>query len=212
MPSDIPDEIRSTYLTLTEDQRAFVDAYVDDAVSGYDAVRHCFAHFEPFEAHEVAQRLLASERIRAAIAERSALRHDQGAASSMWLVRRLVDYANVDLSEIMTESGRLLSPHCWPLDLRRMVRKIRLDPVTGEVVDVTFESKAKVLEMIGRADSVGTFDRENDGGRDTLVIVRDMTAPQRGPSSGASDAVDAVDAGCTVVDVPCDEALSLGGG
>jgi phage terminase small subunit len=163
------------YPGLTEDQRSIVDAYIEGTVSMADAVIAAgFAHFEGMTVHEVAQRLLASPKIQAAIKERKELLHDQGVADQLWMLRRLVDYANVDYTEVFAPDGAIRPPHQWPLAMRRMVRKIKTHPMSGAIVEIAFEPKTKILELIGRTDLVGAFAQENEA-NETVVVVRDMT-------------------------------------
>lgn len=166
---------QDAYSGLNADQRRFVDCYVDGAISVHDAVLEAnFAHFEDFTPHEVGRRLMASPAIQQAIIERTKLLHDQGVADAMWYLRQLVDYANTDFTELFTEGGTLKTPREWPKALRKMIRKIKFDEDTGHAVQVEFEPKTKIYELIGRTDLVSAFEKENDSKR-PLVLVKDMT-------------------------------------
>jgi phage terminase small subunit len=167
---------QSSYTALNRDQRKFVDCYVDGAISGADAVIEAgFAHFEGFSEHDVAIRLLGSPKIQRAIAERVRVLHDQGVASDLWMMRKLIDSINTNISQIYDEDGEIIHPRKWSKALQRMVRKIRIDKNSGRVVEVALESHTKVLELFGRMDRVGAFAQENEG-NETVVVVRDMTA------------------------------------
>lgn len=166
---------KTAYSELNSDQRLLVDNYVDGAVSMADAVRAAgFAHFEGMTEHDVAQRMLGAPKIQAAIRERMALVQDKGVAGAMWLLRRLVDYANADYTDIYSADGALLPPKQWPLALRRMIRKVKVDTNSGIISEITFEPKTKILELIGRTDLVSAFTQENEA-NETVVIVRDYT-------------------------------------
>lgn len=164
------------YRELTPAQRRVVDAYVDGAVSMADAVIEAgFVHVEGHTPHDVAERLLASPKVQKAIEERIRVLHSKGVASALWYVRKLVDYAQADPTDIYHPNGTgVRHPTEWPPALRKLVRKIKTDRETGEIEEVTFESKAKILELLGRTDLIGAFSGENKA-NETVVVIRDMT-------------------------------------
>lgn len=165
-----------SYKLLNAQQKLIVDHYVDGAVSMADAVIAAgFANNEGYTPHDVAERLLASKKIQKAIEERSKILNDRSVASALWYVRNLVDYAQADPTNIFNEHGAVRHPHDWPAPLRRMVRKIKMDD-NGEVEEVSFEPKVKILELLGRTDIVGAFSGENTA-NETVVVIRDMTRP-----------------------------------
>jgi hypothetical protein len=153
-----------------------VDAYVDGALSMADAVIEAgFVQIEGYTPHDVAERMLASPKIQKAIEERSRVLHDKGVASALWFVRQLVDYAQADPVSIYNQNGPgIRHPSEWPPALRKLVRKIKHDEDSGEIVEVSFESKAKILELLGRTDLIGAFSGENKA-NEMVLVIRDMT-------------------------------------
>ena len=174
--SDVPVVKQTAYTSLNKDQRKFVDCYVDGAISGADAVVEAgFAHFEGFSEHDVALRLLGSPKIQRAISERIRVVHDQGVASDLWMLRKLVDSINTSVADMYDADGEIMMPRDWPEGLQLLARKIKTDPKTGRIIEVGFESHTKALELFGRMDRVGAFSKESEG-NETVIVVRDMTA------------------------------------
>lgn len=132
-----------------------------------------FVEYEGFTPYDVAERMLASPKIQKAIEERSRVLHDKGVANALWYVRQLVDLAQVDPTTIYRSDGRLKELAEWPPALRKMVRKLKYDEL-GHVEEVAFESKAKILELLGRTDLIGAFSGEHKA-NETVVVIRDMT-------------------------------------
>lgn len=165
-----------SYRSLNAAQRMIVDAYVDGAVSMADAVIEAgYAHFEGGTPFDVAERMLKSPKIQKAIEERSRVLHDKGAATALWYVRKLVDYAQADPTDIYDrQTLRVKHPREWPEALRKMIRKIKVSDLTGEIEEIQFESKTKILELLGRTDLIGAFSGENKAA-ETVVVIRDMT-------------------------------------
>ncbi len=164
------------YTNLTESQKEFVDAYVEGAVSAEDAVIACgFCPYEGQTAFEAGQRLLGSKKIQSAIRERMAA-HDHGAATALWLLRRFVDYVNVDPTLIYGDHGVMLPFKQWPVDLRRMIRSIKHDEL-GQVCEVKFEPKTKFYEMIGKHGNIDAFVQDKEPAR-TVIVVRDLSKAQ----------------------------------
>lgn len=165
-----------SYRQLNASQRRIVDAYIDGAVSMADAVIEAgFVYAEGSTPFDVAERLLASPKIQKAIEERSRVLHDKGVANALWYVRKLVDYAQVDPTEIYNpHTLAMRHPSEWPEALRKLVKKIKIDSLSGEIEEVQFESKTKILELLGRTDLIGAFSGENKAA-ETVVVIRDMT-------------------------------------
>lgn len=108
----------------------------------------------------------------------------------------LVKLAHADPSDAFDENGRLLRLAEWPKPLRRMVKRLKFDPVLGTVTEVVFDGRAQLMALLGKHKLVGAFDQVKTQTR--TFVIRDYTGqsapaslPAAIPQSPPSDAMEA---------------------
>ena len=119
----------------------------------------------------------------AAIATGSAVKLGRSQIDAQWLLDRLVQIADVDITEIFDAAGRMRPLDEIPKAARRLISSIEIkryiegtgdnaEPV--EVTKVRLLDRLRALENIGKHIAVGAFQPDR-AGVNVLLLVTDYT-------------------------------------
>ena len=152
---------------FTPKQRAFVQEYLKDLNGTQAAVR---AGYSSRTANEQASRLLANVNIQEAVAKAKAERSIRTKIDADWVLKRLAQEMEADVSDLYDESGALKPVHKWPLIWRQgLVSGMDVEQqyamVDGKQVPAGVVTKIKLpadrsikrLELIGKHVAVQAF-------------------------------------------------------
>ena len=152
---------------FTPKQRAFVQEYLKDLNGTQAAVR---AGYSSRTANEQASRLLANVNIQEAVAKAKAERSNRTQRDADWVLKRLAQEMEADVSDLYDESGALKPVHKWPLIWRQgLVSGMDVEQqyamVDGKQVPAGVVTKIKLpadrsikrLELIGKHVAVQAF-------------------------------------------------------
>ena len=152
---------------FTPKQRAFVQEYLKDLNGTQAAVR---AGYSSRTANEQASRLLANVNIQEAVAKAKAERSNRTKIDADWVLKRLAQEMEADVSDLYDESGALKPVHKWPLIWRQgLVSGMDVEQqyamVDGKQVPAGVVTKIKLpadrsikrLELIGKHVAVQAF-------------------------------------------------------
>lgn len=159
---------KSRRKTITPRMRLFAHEYLVDLNGAAAAQR---AGYSKGHARQTACELLKRPEIQKLIDD---LKHERMQRLEMdadQVLQDLLDYRSADLRNIYDENGAVKPIHEWPrffsqLGVISIKSREEFETVDGEkklvgfIKEVKWESKTKVLEMIGKHISVGAF-REN---------------------------------------------------
>lgn len=134
-------------MPLSERRRRFVERY---KALGHGARAAVEAGFSPFSAASYASKLLADPEVRAALGAELVLPEElRRIATGDEVLRELTDVALVDPVGILDDEGRVAPFEQWPPDIRRAVRKIKLNEL-GFVREVELHGKLEALDKLGK--------------------------------------------------------------
>lgn len=148
---------------LTPRQAAFVDEYLLDLNATQAAIR---AGYSEKTAYSQGERLLKDAEISAEIDRRKIKRSERTQIDAAWVLKRLADEAEADLSDLYTDTGAIKPISEWPKIWRQgLVAGIKHQELrdsegnrTGEfVVDIKISDRIRRLELIGKHVSVNAF-------------------------------------------------------
>lgn len=162
---------------LTPQRMRFVAAYH----RGLDAQNAAIeAGYAPTAAHVTGSRLIRDPRIREELDIRRRAAAEAAGIDSAWVLRKLVELAEVDPLEMFTDSGALKPLSEMPLAARKMISGLDVETrytEDGERIDtrkVRFISRLKLLEAVGKHAHVGAF--ATDAAKaPVMVVIRDYT-------------------------------------
>lgn len=145
-------------------QRRFVENYLLDPNGTQAAIR---AGYSERTARVQATKLLTIPAIRRELLSREKRREEVVGIDAAWLLNRLALMAAVEISDLFDSAGNLLPPSSFPSGAQALVSSIdvfeQIDKdgnITGRTRRVRFESRTKVLELIGKHFQIGAW-REN---------------------------------------------------
>lgn len=144
-------------MPLTEKQAAFAREYVKDYNGAAAAIR---AGYAKKGAKQAASRALTNVDVRKAVMAASTRKQEIAEVDAAWLLKRLALLVDVRIADLFDEEGNLRAPHDLPDGAQLLVNGI--DVVTDAQLKTTtskirLESRAKILEMLGKHTDVGAW-------------------------------------------------------
>ena len=134
---------------LTPRQARFADEFLIDLNATQAAIR---AGYSPRSARQHGFRLLTNAAIQQLIQKSIEGRSKRVGIDADRVLKELGDLLDCDLREAWDDTGRLRKPSEMPLTVLRMLRSF--DRSTGRVA---FESRLRLLELIGKHIGVSAF-------------------------------------------------------
>lgn len=173
-------------MALTPKQQRFVEEYLVDLNATQAAIR---AGYSAKTARKIGHENLTKPDIATAIAEAKEVRSEKTGIDAAWLLSRLAEEAEADLSELYDESGALKPVADWPPIWRKGlvagldVEEIRADgAVIGIIRKVKLSDRVKRLELIGKHVDVQAFrervEHSGTGGAPIQIDLSGLTAEQ----------------------------------
>lgn len=148
-------------MALTRKQQTFVEEYLVDLNATQAAIR---AGYSAKTANEQAARLLAKASVAEAVANAMEKRTERTQIDADWLLKRLADEAEADVSDLYDEGDALKPVADWPPIWRKgLVAGLDVEEVRegGAVVAVIrkikLSDRVKRLELIGKHVDVQAF-------------------------------------------------------
>ena len=150
-------------MALTDKQEMFCREYLIDLNATQAAIR---AGYSDKTANRTAHENLSKPDIQNRIAELKAQRNDEVRINSAYVLRRLVEIDQMDVLDILTESGDLKPIRDWPLSWRTTLSGLDIQAISGEegtaaiMKKIKWPDKVKNLELLGKHIDVNAF-KEN---------------------------------------------------
>jgi len=150
-------------MALTDKREMFCREYLIDLNATKAAIR---AGYSDKTANRIAAQLLSKLDIQNRIAELKAQRNDEVGINSAYVLRRLVEIDQMDVIDILTESGDLRPIRDWPLCWRTTLSGLDIQAISGEegtaalMKKIKWPDKVKNLELLGKHIDVDAF-KEN---------------------------------------------------
>lgn len=161
---------------LNDRQARFAHEYVVDLNGTQAAIR---AGYSKRGADVTACRLLGDPRISRIVADLKAAQLDAAGASSAWVLQRLFELAQVEVSDIFTDLGSLRPMDKIPPAARRLIAGIEISrqPGTGNVITkIKLSDRIRILELLGKHIEVAAFSERLALQSDhPVVLIRDYT-------------------------------------
>lgn len=170
-------------MSLTAKQQRFVEEYLVDLNATQAAIR---AGYSAATAQEQSSRLLSNVMVSDAVTALKAKRSERTRIDADWLLTRLADEVEADLSDLMDDDGRLKPVHEWPAIWRKgLVAGIEVEDLwegrgearehVGRLHKVKLSDRVKRLELIGKHIDVQAFKEkvEHSGGVSLVVSSED---------------------------------------
>lgn len=148
---------------LNEKQKRFCEEYLVDMNGTQSAIR---AGYSAKTAYSIADELLRKPEIKEYVAK---LRHEQRErvqVNADYVLRRLVEIDNMDVADILSESGALRPITDWPKVWRQFISAYEVSeliaagddkPIASVLKKIKWPDKVKNLELIGKHVSVSAF-------------------------------------------------------
>ncbi|WEK42966.1 MAG: terminase small subunit [Candidatus Sphingomonas colombiensis] len=160
---------------MTPKQQRFVEEYLVDLNATQAAIR---AGYSADTAYSIGNENLSKPEIAEAITAAKAERSKQTGIDAAWLLTRLADEADADLSDLYDEAGALKPVKDWPLIWRKGlvggVKAIEERDENGDIIgmirEVKLSDRVKRLELIGKHIDVQAF-REQVAQTGTMALV-----------------------------------------
>lgn len=172
---------------LTPRQQRFADEYLLDLNATQAAIR---AGYSEATAHVQGPRLLDNVAVREFLSASSQKRSERTQIDAAWVLKRLADEAEADLSDLYTDTGAIKPISEWPKIWRQgLVAGIKHQELrdsegnrTGEfVVDIKISDRIRRLELIGKHVAVNAFqDVVQHKGLEGLAARLDRAKKRRG--------------------------------
>jgi len=150
-------------MALTDKREMFCREYLIDLNATQAAIR---AGYSDKTANRIAAQLLSKFDIQNRIAELKAQRNNEVGINSAYVLRRLVEIDQMDVLDILTESGDLKPIRDWPLCWRTTLSGLDIQAISGEegtaalIKKIKWPDKSKNLELLGKHIDVNAF-KEN---------------------------------------------------
>ncbi|MET3710394.1 phage terminase small subunit [Sphingomonas trueperi] len=167
-------------MSLTPKQERFVQEYLIDLNATQAAIR---AGYSAQTAHAIGHENLSKPEVIDAIGAAKAERSERTRIDAAWVLTRLADEAEADLSDLYDEAGALKPVKDWPIIWRKgLVAGIKAveerderGNVVGMVREVKLSDRVKRLELIGKHIDVQAFKEkvEHTGGIAVTVSSED---------------------------------------
>ena len=180
---------------LTDRQTAFCGEFLIDMIGTRAAIR---AGYSAHRADAAASRLLRDERINAEIARRMHERNEKVGVDSQWVLRRLVELADVDLAGLVNEGGSIKELSEMPTDLKRLIAGFDVSEEfqghgsdrekIGYTKKIRLSDRLRVLELIGKHTDVGAFVEKVEVNRGEDMVELILAARKRVQKAAAARA------------------------
>ncbi|MBT3042214.1 MAG: terminase small subunit [Candidatus Thiodiazotropha sp. (ex Codakia orbicularis)] len=114
-------------------------------------------------ANQQGPRLLVNVGIQNALSELIQARNERLETDADWVLARLREEVDADVSEILNDDGQLVDPEEWPMTWKRMISSIKVTTRTDDDGNVTVTREIKKnenprrLELIGKHVDVKAF-------------------------------------------------------
>jgi len=141
-------------------QESFCREYIVDLNGTQAAIR---AGYSPKTANEQASRMLAKVNVQKRIAELKEERNEKVDVNAEYVLKRLYEIDNLDIIDILNDSGDLLPIKQWPEAWRKSVNGIEViqmksqDEIIGYLKKVKGLDKVRNLELLGKHVDIGAF-------------------------------------------------------
>jgi len=153
---------------LTPKQQAFVTEYLKDLNATQAAIR---AGYKKSNARATGAENLTKPDIKAAIDKAMKAREKRVIADADFVLKRLVEYADLDIADIFTEDMDGIRPlQEWPKIWRQAVSHIEVNELfeymdgkremVGLLKKIKMPDRLKTLELIGRHTTVKAWDKD----------------------------------------------------
>jgi len=157
---------------FTDKQAAFVREYLVDLNATQAAIR---AGYSARTANKTASRLLVNVDIQAAVSAAKAKRAEQVGYTAQRVLQRHAEIDEMDVADILDDSGDLLPIKAWPKVWRRTISGIEITTVgNGDNIailkKVRWPDKLRNLELLGRHVDIQAYG-EPKGSTSDLVDV-----------------------------------------
>lgn len=156
---------------MTPKQKRFVEEYLIDLNATQAAIR---AGYAPRSAAVTGARLLTNAKIAAAIAEAQAKRSERTKIDADWVLNRLSQEVEADISDLYDETGKVKPIREWPAIWRKGLvagiesfpEEIGKDdegkPIYGTAYKIKLSDRARRVEMLGKHVFVSAFREQVD--------------------------------------------------
>lgn len=166
---------------LTKKQEIFCKEYVKD----FNASRAAkAAGYSKNTCYTIGAENTKKPHIKARIAELMGDRNERLQIDSDYVLRRLEQIDNLDVGEILDDSGALLPIKQWPKEWRTSVAGVEVATLKGESVisKIKWPDKLKALEMLGKHTKVSawTSDLDEDDEAPTSLEIKFSVAEPKG--------------------------------
>ena len=168
-------------MTLNPKQERFCLEYLADLNATQAAIR---AGYSAKTAYSQGQRLLKNVEVAPRLTQLVTERNGRLKVDGDWVLRRLVELADVDLADLYGDGGELLDLREMPEDAKRLLAGLDMTEEfegrgpdrrhVGRTKKLRLVDRLKVLELIGKHVDVSAF-KENERAGEPLVIIRDYT-------------------------------------
>lgn len=151
-------------MELNGKQDMFCREYLIDLNATQAAIR---AGYSAKTANRIAAKLLSKVDIQNRITELKAQRNDEVGITAAYVLRRLVEIDQMDVIDILTESGDLKPIRDWPLCWRTTLSGLDIQAISGEegaaalMKKIKWPDKVKNLELLGKHVSVQAFKEQS---------------------------------------------------
>ena len=178
-------------MTLNAKQERFCLEYLADLNATQAAIR---AGYSAKTARQIGARLLANVDIAERFAQLASERNKRLKVDGDWVLRRLVELADVDLADLFGDGGRLLDIDGLPDNAKRLLAGIEVtEEFAGKGSDreqigytkkIRLIDRLKVLELIGKHVKVSAF-KENihSTGDLSITVVSGIDADSPGSTT-----------------------------
>lgn len=163
---------------LAPKQARFVEEYLIDLNATQAAIRAGYTHPDV-----QGPRLLGNVRVAEAIAAHQTRRSERTKIDADWVLRRLAEEADADLSDLYDDAGRLKPVKDWPKIWRQgLVAGLEVEERIGDgegsefvtVRKIKLSDRVKRLELIGKHVNVQAFrEQVEHKGAINLTVNRD---------------------------------------
>jgi len=172
---------------LTDKQEQFCHEYLIDLNGADAAIR---AGYSAKGAKQIASENMQRPHVAARIAELKARRADRVGVDAAWVLRRLIEIDEMDVSDIMDPDGNILTVSEWPPAWRRTISALDVTELMAGAGDerkvscllkkIKWPDKLKNLELLGRHVTVGAFKETIDHNHKGEIrsVVRTIVDPR----------------------------------
>lgn len=153
-------------MSLTDKQQRFVEEYLVDLNATQAAIR---AGYSAKGATVRGAELLANRKVADAIFQAKKSRSDRTKIDADWVLSRLADEAEADVSDLYDEDGTLRPVKEWPAIWRKgLVSGLDIEEIkvggkiVAQVKKLKLSDRLKRIELIGKHVDVGAFTERHE--------------------------------------------------